>query len=176
MIIINEWLANPVGTDTAGEWVELRNTGVETATLAGWLLRNKAGKEYVMHGTIPAGGYLVLPRDLTKLALRNSDEELTLTDAGGRVMSQSAFPGSMSEGKSVGFTDGHYLLMQPSPGAANLSGALAYPALDQPLGQVLNPGPGWFPVLGLALGTAAMLVGVAIFLYQHTHEDKDLVH
>ncbi len=175
MIIINEWLANPTGADAEGEWMELYNSGSQAVTLGGWRVRNRAGKEYVMHQTIPAEGYLVLPRDLTKLALRNSDEELTLTDTAGREVSRSVFPGSMPEGKSVGLVEGHYLLMQPSPGGANFSAAFTYPVLEQTSGAVLNPGPGWFSVLGLALGTAALLVGVAVFLYQHTYEDKDLV-
>ncbi len=175
MIVINEWLANPAGPDTTGEWIELFNTEPSMVSLAGWKIQNKAGKEYALNQTIPGNGYVVLSRGVTKLALRNSGEELTLFDPSGRIISQSYFPGSMPEGKSVGLTAGHYLLMQPSPGRENFAGALVYPRLEYPLGQPLNAGPGFWSVIGLALGMGILITGAVAFLRLNTYEDKDLV-
>ncbi len=175
MIIINEFLSNPVGTDASGEWVELYNSGQDAADLSGWRIQNSSGKSYVLDQTAPPGGYLVLHRSQAKLTLRNSGEDLKLFDPAGGLRSEASFIGSAPEGKSIGFSGGHYVLMQPTPGAENSRNALSFPALEYPLDRPLAAGLGFWSMTGLALGIGALLAATAIFLYIHTHEEKDLV-
>ena len=173
MILVNEFLPNPKGSDTTGEWVELANTGSGPVDLSGWRLTNKAGKSHVLHQTIPAKSYLLLPRATTKLALRNSDEALTLFNSAGVRADQIIFPGTVPEGKSVGRMSGQLIVLQPSPGTENLGTALAYPKMELPLGRALNSGWGAWSILGLTLACAIILFAATVFIYRHSHEDKD---
>ena len=63
--MINEWLANPTGTDAAREWIELRNVGVHAVSLGGAELR--LGPPWALRGRIlpeaaelSAGGLLLV--------------------------------------------------------------------------------------------------------------------
>lgn len=62
---INELYPNPEGTDSGNEWIELVNTGSETAVIDAWQLQwgtSSFGSEVAFPaGTeIPAGGYLLV--------------------------------------------------------------------------------------------------------------------
>ncbi|MEM7383628.1 MAG: CotH kinase family protein, partial [Verrucomicrobiota bacterium] len=65
-IVINEILAH--SEDGKPDWVELKNTSVETVDVGGWFLSDNAGdlRRYrIAEGTvIPGGGFLVLYEDL----------------------------------------------------------------------------------------------------------------
>jgi hypothetical protein len=100
MILINEWLPNPIGNDASNEFVELYNTGSSAVTLNGWSLETSAKKSKKISGSIPANGYVVLYRKETKLVLKNSDEAIALYDSSGKLVDQSSFVGSAPEGKS----------------------------------------------------------------------------
>lgn len=84
MVFLNEWLPNPVGADTAGEFLEPYNGGAATVSLDGWSIKTENGKSFSLGGrTIPPQGYLVLKHDATKLTLRNTDGRLSLYAPGG---------------------------------------------------------------------------------------------
>ena len=126
MIYINEWFSNPVGPDASGEFVELYNSAHAAAHLDGWSLKASAKKAYPLtRRTIAPRGYLLLMRSETKLALKNSDETLSLYDASGRLADQSSFVGAAPEGKSFsrinyGSADvQHFAFMTSTPDAAN---------------------------------------------------------
>jgi hypothetical protein len=66
-IVINEFLANPVGADAGFEWVELYNAGPAAVRLDGWTFRTAtSGANYSIKATLPddtslsAGGYFVI--------------------------------------------------------------------------------------------------------------------
>lgn len=85
MIQISEWLPNPIGTDTQGEWVELYNSG-PTASLVGWSLKIGSSSKFVFKsGEIGANSFLVLPRSEIKLTLRNFNESLYLMNPTGKI-------------------------------------------------------------------------------------------
>ncbi|MDF7824028.1 lamin tail domain-containing protein [Pontiellaceae bacterium B12227] len=82
------------------EWVELFNRSSETVDLTGWELDGGIGYDFSEHTTIPPGGYLVVAKDASALALKhpgiavlgdysgrlaNAGEEITLVDASGNV-------------------------------------------------------------------------------------------
>lgn len=122
MVAISEWLPNPPGPDAAGEWVELLNDGPQAVPLRGWRIENGRGKAYAFKNeSVPANGFLVLPRSKTGVELRNENETLVLYDASGKEVSRSAFAGLAPEGKSIGRAPGAEatVLMEPTPGAPN---------------------------------------------------------
>ncbi|MBI4085216.1 MAG: lamin tail domain-containing protein [Candidatus Liptonbacteria bacterium] len=126
MIYINEWLPNPTGADSNGEWIELFNSGNETASLDKWHLVAGNGKKFVLGGkSIGAKDYLLLNRTETKLTLRNQNDSLFLYDGSGKLADQSSFMGSAPEGKSFarsGYETGEatsFVFTAPTPGAEN---------------------------------------------------------
>lgn len=48
-------MVNPLGAEAAGEWVSIANLGAATISLAGWKLRDHAGRECELDGTLEAG-------------------------------------------------------------------------------------------------------------------------
>jgi predicted extracellular nuclease len=62
-VIINEIMADPMGSDVNQEWIELYNPGSAPVDVAGWQLRDCATQAWTLRGTglsIPAGGFLVV--------------------------------------------------------------------------------------------------------------------
>ncbi len=100
-IVINELMADPKGSDTDGEWLELLNNGSRQEDLGGWKLTDQDGSEFTFPSVImPVGSYLVVKEakgtddtDLTdgtgnvytKKTSRwsNTGDDILLTDAGG---------------------------------------------------------------------------------------------
>lgn len=81
MVSISEFLPDPVGSDEA-EWIELHNSASTTISLAGLTLDDEEGgsKPYTFSNafSIASFGYLVIPREISKLALNNGDDEIRL--------------------------------------------------------------------------------------------------
>ncbi len=163
MILISEWLPNPTGSDTVGEWVELQNTGNAPVNLFRWSLKTSSGKKFIFgNQTIGADGYLVLPRSETKLTLKNTDEKLFLYDAGGKLIDQSEFLGAAPEGKSVSRTGDTFRFAPPTPGAPNavpVQTALVGDAL--PFEKPIAASASTFDFLGLMLGVG-IIFGVLL--------------
>jgi len=62
--VLSEVLANPLGPEPAGEWVELVNVGRAPLDLAGWVLEDADGGVTLPSVTLPPGGVgLVVPQD-----------------------------------------------------------------------------------------------------------------
>ena len=110
---INEVLPNPVGSDAAGEWVEIVNRGPLAVDLEGWTLvdgagtvRHEFGAGYGLLGgealVVCNGG--TLPGSLATssggLSLNNSSEILTLFDGDGLERSVASWASS-EEGVSL---------------------------------------------------------------------------
>lgn len=95
-IVINELMANPVGSDSGNEWIELFNSTSQPIDLNNWELKDKSSS-YSLNGTIISPNeYLVI---YPSFSLNNSDEIITLTDSNGYedIVSYT----SSSEGKSL---------------------------------------------------------------------------
>ncbi|MBI2591796.1 MAG: lamin tail domain-containing protein [Candidatus Brennerbacteria bacterium] len=103
-MIINRFLPNPVGPDTAGEWIEIFNNGSAPVNLAGWRIKDLAGKSYVFKsGELKAGSALQLPYKATKITLNNSGETLFLYDSNGRLANKLSFSGAAAEGQIISY-------------------------------------------------------------------------
>lgn len=101
-VLINEWLPNPTGSDASGEFIELINLGSTSVSLAGWKLDDEDGgsSAYTIPAgtTMAAGGFLVLGREETKLALNNDGDAVRLLNPAGKVVSTFTYEESMDEG------------------------------------------------------------------------------
>ncbi len=167
MVLISEWLPNPVGSDASGEWVELWNGGGNIVDLSGWLVATNGGNKANLSGEIGPGGYLVLYRTKTKLVLRNSDEGLFLYDAGGKLVDQSSFQGSAQEGKSFSrlINGDSFTWSEPTPGAQNkISLDMSVAKSDYPTGVPLNRPLGAQGIILLALGVAVVFAAIVLFV------------
>ncbi|PIT98402.1 MAG: hypothetical protein COT71_00730 [Candidatus Andersenbacteria bacterium CG10_big_fil_rev_8_21_14_0_10_54_11] len=122
-LVINEMLPNPVGSDTAAEFIELYNSGAAAVDLAGWQLDDAdGGSAPYTFGTgvqVPAGGYRVFLRSQTGLALNNTGDTVRLFDPSGESKASAVYSGG-AEGQSYNRTsDGYAWSETVTPGAAN---------------------------------------------------------
>ncbi len=166
MILINEWLANPAGSDAAGEWMELWNSGNASVRLDSWSVGVSSGKKFSLSGKeIPAGGFLVVRRAESKLTLKNTDEAVSLYDANGVRVGQSAFLGSAPEGKSWSRLPGGqsgFSFAAPTPGAKNTT-AGAVSMIEERLphggiaGGAVEQGNVWLMAAASALAISALI-------------------
>src|SRR3989338_1408943 len=106
-IILNEVFPNPKGSDTAEEFIELRNLGDSQTDLAGWQLGDAGEKKYKLNqGVIPAGGYIAFKRALTGIALNNSgQEEVKLYNQTGALVDKIKYEGAAVEDQSYARRD-----------------------------------------------------------------------
>lgn len=80
-IIINEFLPNPTGEDSENEFIELKNLGSKEVNLSGWQISDSSKTVYTINSkdfsttTVAGGGYFVVYRRQSKIALNNSGAE-----------------------------------------------------------------------------------------------------
>lgn len=98
-IRINELFPNPEEKGEANEWIELFNAGSETIDLSHWQLSKKSARYTFPEGTmLPAGGFLVISRTESKLALKNSGEEtLSLLDPSENIAHSISYTSTKEE-------------------------------------------------------------------------------
>jgi len=103
-IVINEFLPNPVGSDSArkpgGEWVELYNMGSGSVNVAGWWLydNNNSHKLSITTSNTDTGGTIVAPGGFL-VVYRNGDDDFALNNEHGD--SVRLFDGSISSGATL---------------------------------------------------------------------------
>ena len=125
-IVINEFLPNPKGSDTEGEFVELKNTGSEEVDLEGWRIDDGEGGSSpykIPAGVSLAGGdYYVFWRADTKLAFNNGGDEVKIFDPAGNIKSSFVYEEEVIEAVSYNRTDsGEYVLSTTvTPGGDNV--------------------------------------------------------
>ncbi|MBK8001659.1 MAG: lamin tail domain-containing protein [Verrucomicrobia bacterium] len=69
-IVINEIMYNPISRDSDDEFIELFNRGTNAVNLGGWRLQDAVTLTIPSGATVPAGGYLVLARNASRLISR----------------------------------------------------------------------------------------------------------
>ena len=116
-VMINEILANEPGSNTAGEFVEILNTGSGAVDISGWTLRDStavrhtfaagsvlsAGKAIVVFGAtsaIPTGTPSAIGASTGSLNLGNSGDTVSVRDTGGTTVDTFTY------GTSLSSTDG----------------------------------------------------------------------
>lgn len=110
------------------EWVELMNYGDAPVNLVGWMLDDAAdggSKPWRVPGDVwvPPGGYVVLFKRDTALALNNDGDAVRLLGPDGALVDETRYP-AMGYDRSWSLTDaGEWTAdYPPSPGQANLPG------------------------------------------------------
>jgi Lamin Tail Domain len=76
MIIINELVPDPDGSDEEGEYIELFNNDAQDVDLDGWSIEDSSGKEYILSGVVLSNDYTTIYRLDSKITLNNSSGDL----------------------------------------------------------------------------------------------------
>ena len=66
-VVLNEIFYSPISGDSGEEFIELKNRSTNAVSVGGWRLRGGVSLELPAGTTIPAGGYLVIAKDVTRL-------------------------------------------------------------------------------------------------------------
>lgn len=133
-VVINEFLPNPVGSDTDNEFIELTNLGSSAVVLDGWQLDDAAGGSapftIPVGTTIQPGAFLSFSRSQTKIAINNDGETVRLLTPSGQEQSSFSFSASIAEGQAYARTSsGSFSLTTTlTPGQANI---ITTPATDE---------------------------------------------
>ncbi len=118
---LSELMANPEGSDSDNEWIELYNPHGETLNLNGLSLNDEDGgsHSFALTGEIPAESYEVFYSDETHITLNNSTDHVRLLGAQSEILWDHSYD-SVTEGKSHIF-QGESLVQtgQPTPGEEN---------------------------------------------------------
>jgi hypothetical protein len=99
-IVINEFIPNPEGADKENEWIEIKNLENREVDLNGWKLKDNSEKEYIIKEKISPLGYLIFPRQETKITINNKDETIFLLTPDNKISSKIGFIGNSKEGYS----------------------------------------------------------------------------
>lgn len=137
-IFLNEFLPNPAGKESEGEWIELSNDGKTAAPLCGWALgTDSTKKQFPLDAyTIDAGYYLLLPRSFTALTLRNANDIVRLFAPmvdGTREIVQEVRYENAPEGESFArdADDEFDWTASPTPGLPNFMSASSSSAAEE---------------------------------------------
>jgi PKD repeat protein len=124
-VVINEFLPNPAGADSDGEFIELKNAGGASVDLAGWQLDDADGGSTpytIADGvTLSAGSLRSFSRAETKIALNNSGDTARLLDPSGEVKSSFVYSATVPEGQSYNRSGADFVLSTTAtPGVGNV--------------------------------------------------------
>jgi len=100
-MLIREFLPNPEGRDTEGEYIVLLNDSQESVDLAGWQIKDLSGKIFRLSGRLESSQELKLFYSTTKIALNNNGETLYLIDPSGALVHELGYTGTAAEGRVV---------------------------------------------------------------------------
>jgi hypothetical protein len=124
-MLISEFLPNPIGKDTDGEWIELFNDKNKPINLTGWKLKDASGKTLTIKNTnLEPFGYLVLDYKTTKITLNNNAETLFLYNPAGNLIDKAEFNDNAKSGLSLirpeSGGDKFVFTAKPTPGKPNI--------------------------------------------------------
>ncbi|MFA6993488.1 MAG: lamin tail domain-containing protein [Patescibacteria group bacterium] len=143
-VIINEVLPNPAGSDNEIEFIELKNISAEMIDLVGWQVGD-SGRKYKIKAEdfpsvkIEAGGFLVISRKISGVALNNSgSEKVILLSPDGGAVEQIEYSGSVGEDLSYSRTGAEWVWSaSATAGAENI--ILAPNQLPQAAAEITKP-------------------------------------
>ncbi|MFH2105340.1 MAG: lamin tail domain-containing protein [Parcubacteria group bacterium] len=125
-IRLNEILPNPTTDESSTEFIELYNASTTAVDLAGWILGDASTTTYTIattdfdSTTIAAGGYFIIYRAQSKLALNNSGDSVELYQPDQNLLDSVTYSESAKDDVSYNFAAGSWQWSTKStPGAAN---------------------------------------------------------
>lgn len=179
-VIVSEFLPNPVGDETVGEWIELSNLSTVEKPLCGWSLDDgeRGSDSYSLdRWRLTPGESLVFPRMDTSISLNNDADAVRLfaplREGGSGAYEIIRFSGSPEGESHARRSDGAWLWTDhPTPAAENRFAEVYWPeevlariaaALPNPEGpdadgewvEVENLTPYPLPLTGWSLQTAS---------------------
>jgi hypothetical protein len=119
---LSEFLPNPAGDDTAGEFIEIENLTAKIIDLTAWQVSDASGRIFTFKtGKIAAHGFFVLSRTDSKISLNNTDSEtVTLFSPDKKIQDDTEFEGTATEGASYARSkDSWVWTTKSTPGKAN---------------------------------------------------------
>lgn len=120
-VIFNELLPNPAGADTGQEWLELKNPTGQRINLLNWRVENENGKYKFKNDLwLEAGGLYLLSNSVSKLALKNSADTVSLYDGAGEPADQVQYmAAAQGEAYARGQNDKWFWTTKLTPGREN---------------------------------------------------------
>jgi len=101
-MLINEFLPNPIGKDTEGEYISLLNDGAEIVNLTGWVLKDISGKKFSLSGyALAPNEAITIPYAISKITLNNNGETIYLLNPQGEVVHELGYSGTAEEGRVI---------------------------------------------------------------------------
>jgi hypothetical protein len=188
-MIINEFLPNPAGKDTDGEWIEFFNNGSAPVNLRGWVVKDASGKnfKFAKEVLVEPGGYFKLDYSQSKISLNNAGEKLFLYDASGKLADKAEYSGSAPEGNSLARRGDAFVFTEsPTPGSANVFSAkknaessapkdILEENIDYSEASVLSSGREFsVPVLFICFFIAFILSAVFIYVLNNINDEADI--
>ncbi len=173
MVIINEFLPNPAGKDTEGEWIKLFNNGNTAVDISGWQIKDASGKAFIFSAateknTLIAGGEtLTLDYKTTKISLNNNGEAIFLYDKTGSLVDKAEYSGSAGDGKVyVRAENGKFVLSGKQADAqeinSNITSLTSFNNEGASVGTIIN---NHNPGLNFSVGIFTVLVLAAVFIF-----------
>ncbi len=134
---ISEIFPNTLGDDLTDEFIEIENTGTESASLQGWTLADASGKKFTFVDSvvIEPSHFFTAYHPLTKLSLNNDVDSVVLSTPGGEVIDQVSYSKTI-DGSSLSFVNGTSVWTNPTPGTGSV---LVEPVIEPPILLVSNP-------------------------------------
>src|SRR3989344_4357061 len=101
-MIIKEFLPNPIGKDTEGEYIKILNDSATDVNLNGWSIKDVSGKSFTFNSQlIKAKQELAINYKTTGINLNNTGETIYLLDNRGQLIDQLSFSGASKEGQVI---------------------------------------------------------------------------
>src|SRR3989344_4056471 len=101
-MIIKEFLPNPIGKDTEGEYIKILNDSATDVNLNGWSIKDASGKSFTFNSQlIKAKQELAINYKTTGINLNNTGETIYLLDNHGQLIDQLSFSGASKEGQVI---------------------------------------------------------------------------
>ncbi len=95
---------NPAGADAGTETVTLRNLTSHSIDVTGWRLRDRAGNEFTLSGSILANADRIIVLNPNTMPLNNDGDEVTLLDSPGNVIQRVSYTASQAtSGATISF-------------------------------------------------------------------------
>ncbi len=172
MIIISEFLPNPAGKDTEGEWIKLFNNGDAAVNVSGWQIKDASGKAFIFSATagkntlIAGGETLALDYKTTKISLNNNGETIFLYDGVGNLVDKAGYTGTAADGKNyIRAENGKFISSGSPTGAQEINSISSSASLNNEsadIGAIIN---NYNLGLNFSVGIFIALVLTALFIF-----------
>lgn len=120
-LILNELLPDPEGSDTEGEWVEIKNISADEVNLLDWQLDNGSQKYTFKDGLLGSKAFYLLKRNNGCITLKNQNGFIKLLNNSGEAVDQVKYEKAvMGESYARGENGQWFWTTRLTPGEENI--------------------------------------------------------